>query len=375
MSKRELILPDFLKETADDIHKRMLKQAPEDVTTIEGDFFWDMTRPSAEEKARLIQLQLQNILRLTFPQTSYGPYLEYLGECKGIFKNSPTNSIGIIRFYGKPGTVIEKGKIVSTSSTDYKQNIEFEILETNVINESENITVKAECKEPGIIGNVKKGSITLLIKPINGVKALINEEDFKGGTDIEDEEHFRERVLEEYKNEATSGNEDHYIKWAKEVNGVGYAYVISEWKGPGTGTTKVLILDKNGKPATKELIDRVQDYISPSGKNRGGKAPVQSNVTIDTPSTIQINIKAKFKFKEGFNKEFVLNNLKDNLNKYISNIDIGGTILYNAIHTIVGSIILTGEGIEDFKELYVNDIQENIDLNNQVAILGEVVDI
>lgn len=376
MNELELLFPDFLKETADDIHKRMLKKAPKDIATTEGDFFWDMTRPTAEEEAKLIQMQLQNVLKMAFPQSSYGEYLEYLGECKGIFKNQPTKAIGNLRVVGKPGTIIEKGKIVATPATDNVGSIEFEITESSTIDNSERALVKIECKESGAKGNVKKGSITILITPINGVKSISNEEDFKGGTDIEDEDHYRERVITAEHEDRLSGAESDYIRWAKEVDGVGYAYIISEWNGPGT--VKILILDKNGESATKHLIESVQNYICPLFKkdgNRGGKAPVGALVSIATPDTLRISVKAKFIFKEEFDSELILESIKNRINKYLSGIDIGGTIIYNAIHTIIGSMILTCEGITDFKELTINNIAENITLKDQVAVIGEVINI
>ncbi|HBJ2602703.1 TPA: baseplate J/gp47 family protein [Clostridium botulinum] len=374
--ERDLLIPEFLQEDADTIHERMLEKAPPNVSTIEGDFYWDNTRPTAEEKASLMQVQLQNMLRLAFPQTSYGVWLEYLGECKGVFKNPPTKSIGVIKVIGKKGTNIYKDKLIGTVATDDSESVVFKFTENKAIDETGVAHVKAECIKAGTIGNVLKNTITVLIDRINGIESICNEEGFTGGTDLEDEEHYRERVLEEYKNEATSGNNEHYKKWAKEVDGVGYAYVIDEWNGPGT--VKVLILDKNNKPATRELIDKVQNYIYeivPKEENRGGKAPIGAIATIDTPITLVIDIKANFKFKEDFNSEIVLNSLKENLSKYLSGIPIGGTILYTAIHTIVGSMILTGEGIEDFKNLTVNGITENIKLIDQVAVIGEVTNI
>lgn len=38
-------------------------------------------------------------------------------------------------------------------------------------------------------------------------------------------------------------------------------------------------------------------------------------------------------------------------------------------------MILTGEGIEDFENLTVNDATENIKLIDQVAVIGEVTNI
>ncbi len=299
--ERELPIPEFLKEDADTMHERMLEKAPPGVSTIEGDFFWDNTRPTAEEMAKMKNIDMQYILRMAFPQTSYGAGgLEYLGECKGIFKNPPTASIGSIKVKGRAGTIIEKGKLVGTVSTDEKESIEFEFTETRVMDDTETIYVNAECLKKGTIGNALPNTITVLISNITGVESITNEEAFKGGTDIEDEEHYRQRVMEAEQEEQLSGSDSDYIRWAKEVPGVGYADCIELWNGPQT--VKVLILDKNMQPATEQLIKDVKDYIYPDkkeGENRGGKAPIGAIVTIATLTPISINISAKFTFFRG----------------------------------------------------------------------------
>lgn len=372
--ERELPIPLFLTEEEDSVHERMLSNF-QDVSTLEGDFIYDATRPTAEQIAELKQLGLQNNLKIAFPQTSYGTYLEWLGECKGVFKNQPTKATGVITFTGVQGTIITKGTIVTTIATDEKQSIEFELLETKTIGENETVDIKAESRIVGTIGNVSKGSISVLLGSISGVKSITNKEDFRGGTDIEDEEHFRERVLVAEQEDKLSGASSDYIRWAKEVDGVGYAYVVSEWAG--AGTVKVLILDKNRKAATQELIDKVQEYIYPlnisEGENRDGKAPIGALVTVVTPDTLLINVKASFIFSNGFSEETVLNNLKTKIDKYLDKIDLGGTVSYNAIQAIVGSMMLTDEGIEDFSNLTINDVKENIKLQDQVVGIGEIV--
>lgn len=372
--ERELPIPVFLTEDEDVVHERMLSNF-QDVSTLEGDFIYDATRPTAEQIAELKQLGLQNNLKIAFPQTSYGTYLEWLGECKGVFKNQPTKATGVITFTGMQGTIITKGTIVTTIATDEKQSIEFELLETKNIGENETVDIKAECRIVGTIGNVAQNTTTVLLGSINGIKSVTNKEDFKGGTDIEDEEHFRERVLVAEQEDKLSGASSDYIRWAKEVNGVGYAYVVSEWAGPGT--VKVLILDKNRKAATQELIDKVQEYIYPlnteEGQNRDGKAPIGAIVTIATPQTLLINVKASFVFSNGFSQETVLNILKNKIDKYLDKIDIGGTVSYNAIYSLTGSMMLADEGIQDFSNLTINDGTTNIILNDQVVGIGEII--
>ncbi|BAH06756.1 baseplate J/gp47 family protein [Clostridium kluyveri] len=366
-------MPDFLSENADTIHARMLKKAPKDVNTIEGDFFWDNTRPTADEMAT-IQYKLQRFLKIAFPQTSYDQYLDYLGELKGLPRNAATFSTGKIKVTAVPGTQIVEGKIACTVATEDKTSIEYKFQETKTIDSTETAYIDAKCTQAGSIGNVPPGSITMLLTPINGVKSVTNEEQFKGGTDIEDDTHYSQRITEAEQQEKLSGADSDYIRWAQKVDGVGYAYPVSEWNGPGT--VKVLILDKNGQTATQELIEAVQNYIAPivpPGQNRGGLAPIGAIVTVATASILNLSIKADFIFTSGYDPPEVLTNIKNEVNNYVTKVDLSETILFKAVDSVVGSFILQKKGIDNYSNLTVNDETVDITLNEQVAVVNEVV--
>ncbi|WP_010295850.1 baseplate J/gp47 family protein [Clostridium senegalense] len=372
----EISIPDILKETTEDIHARMLSKAPKNINILEGDVFWDATRPSAEEISRLKNIDMQSVFKMAFPQSATGKHLEYIGEYRGIFKNPPTKSMGYIKFKGNPNTFIPNKSIISTISDDVKESIEFETIESAQVNETGEVVVKIRCLIPGIIGNVKAHTITILVSQINGIKEVINEDDLIGGTDIEDEEHFRQRIMEAEQNDFLSGSDSDYERWAKEVDGVGQAYVIEECNGPGT--VKLLILDKNYQIANEDLLKRVKEYIYPDkreGENRRGKAPVGAKVTISTPSILKINVQASFKFSNNYSTEIILNDIKNKIANYLKKIKINGVVNYNAIYSIVGSYILTNEGIEDFTELKINDEVSNITLVDQVAVIGDVINV
>jgi uncharacterized phage protein gp47/JayE len=372
----DITIPDYLNESADTVHARMLEFAPDNVTTIEGDIFWDTTRPSAEEKSRLEKIQLQNILRMAFPQTATGVYLEYIGEWHGVYKTAATKSTGSLQVTGTVGTPIVAGTLFGTPSTSEKSSIQFEVLNSLTIDSTGSAEIEVQCTTAGIVGNVEANTITLLIGNINGIKSVTNASKFTGGTDIEDEEHYRTRVIAAEQEENLSGADSDYVTWALEVNGTGSAYVIEEWAGPGT--VKVLVLDANGQPATAELIKAVKDYIYPDklpGKNRGGKAPIGAVVTIDTATTLGIYVKAKFTFTSGFSPDSVLSAMEDDISSYLAKITISGTVNYNVIHSIVGAYIESAKGIDDFENLTINDGITNIKLVDQVAVIGEVVNI
>lgn len=369
----ELPIPEFLQEDEETIHRRMLEKTPPGISTKEGDFFWDATRPTAIEKAEVTQLKLQNILRLAFPQTSYGQYLDFLGEMKGVFRHPAAPATGTVIFTGQPGTVIPAGFVVLTEAAGTFPAIEFKTKERVQIGEDGTVTVAAECLESGTIGNVAANTITLLSEPINGIASVTNPEPFTGGTEMEDDDSFRERVLVAY-DEPLSGAKKDYERWAKEVPGVGAGYVIPLWAGPGT--VKVLIMDSNGQPANQELIEAVQNHIAPDGNLGGGLAPIGADVTVDAPEVFEVNISLTIVLKDGYTLEDVMEDLTANIKQFLGTFEIntGDRPLDRITVTRLGHVVLSTEGISDYSGLTINNNDEYIEIPEQeVPILGDVV--
>lgn len=371
---RELEMPIFLQEDANTIHDRMLENAPKDINLVEGDIFWDTTRPAAEEKAEMIQIKLQNTLRLAFPQTSYGEYLDLLGEFKDVYRKPPTKAMGYLKVTGNSTAYVPKGRIIYTEAYD-NPPIGFIVLESTEIGSTGEAMVPIECVEPGTIGNVAVNTIRLPDSAVPGVTSITNPDPLTGGTNLETDEMFRERVMAAYE-ESLSGSDGDYIRWAKKVPGVGQVYVIPEWEGFGTGTTKLLIMDSNGQPANEGLINQVQDYIAPlATKNRGGIAPVNANVTVAAPETILINVSVEVIIKNGYDRAAVLEDINLDLREYLSSIEI--TTDEDKVEYIylekVGHVILGTPGVEIYSGLKINNATEKITIPiGIVPALGEV---
>lgn len=369
----KLPIPDFLQEDEETIHQRMLKKAPPGISTREGDFFWDATRPAATEKAEITQLKLQNMLRLAFPQFSYGQYLDYLGEMKGEFRHPPAEATGVLQISGEQGAYIQEGYTAYTEAAGDRPAMGFKFMEPATIDGAGQAFIAAECLEPGTIGNTAAGTITLLGEPIEGITAITNPEPFAGGTEAEDDESFRERVLAAY-DEPLSGARRDYIAWAKQVPGVGNAYVIPLADGPGTVT--VLVTDTEGQPASSELIDAVQEHIAPDGRSGGGLAPIGALVTVDAPEVFEVNIDATLVLDDGFDLPAVEDTLPDNLRAYLAaefDINTGDRPLDKITATRIGYVVIDTEGIKDYESITVNnDSYAEIPVG-KVPVLGEVV--
>ena len=371
---KDIDIPDFLNEEADDIHDRMLDLAPLDISTVEGDIFWDTTRPTAEEIAKLKQIDLREQLKQAFPQTSTGKYLEMHGETKNVFKHKATKSKGVVTFYGKDETYIPKGTVVGTIATKDLESIEFETEEDGFIKEGK-LELNVIALEEGSEGNVIKHSIVLVNDEIDGLEKVDNLNDFRNGADIEDEEKFRERVIEAFGNENLSGAPKDYKRWAKSVDGVGNAYVIPEWDGPGT--VKLLVVDAKGKPVGEEILKKVRVFIldkEENGKNTGnGVAPIGADVTISSPEIESLRVSVNVVIDDAFSKDEVREKIVNYIEGYLSSLKIQDQVIYKAIDGILGSMIINNEGITDYSNLLLNGKTENIILDYKVPYLEEVI--
>lgn len=357
----ELPIPDFLKEDEETIHQRMLEKAPPGIDVREGSFFWDATRPGALEKARLIQFQLQNMLQIFFVQTSYGTYLDYLGQARGVTRLPATSATGNVKFVGQPGILVKAGTQVATQSSTNAPAITFKTTEEGVINAEGEVVVRAECAEPGTAGNVPAGVIVLMLDPVNGVTAVTNPEPFTGGTDTENDDAFRERILVAWRLPVTSGNKHHYKFWAKEVPGVGDAKVIPLWDGPGT--VKVVIVDGNKRAASPELLDAVTAHIE-------DERPIGATVTVASAAEKQINIAANITLASGYAIAQVQELYQDTVTNFFKEIALVETYVSYAQ---LGKLLLETPGVGDYSGLLANGAANKVLLGEEeIPVLGAV---
>lgn len=360
-----ITLPDYITKTSEEIHKEMIENAPKNVNTIEGDIFWSTTKPMADESARIRNIALKNILYSRFPQTAIGDDLSLVGEENDLPRKEADSAIHKIKFIGKEGTQISAGRLVCTEATENTLSIEFMIDETIIIPSSEEITVNATCTVPGIIGNVDLGNIKILSKSLNGITSLENIEIVKEGVDKEDDESYRDRILEKIQNPITSGNKYQYEQWAKEVNGVGSAKCV-----PGAGNVKVIITDSDNKAATEELIMEVYSYID-------NVRPILAG-TLTVVSAIEkvININANIDLIQGYNLGTIQQDFKNLANEYLKSIKLKSTTDNTKRYLSIartGNILLNTQGVIDYAELNINNGTSNIALEDEeIPVLGAV---
>lgn len=158
------------------------------------------------------------------------------------------------------------------------------------------VAIKAQAS--GSRANVAIGALSELLSPIGGVTLITNLAATAGGTDTENDERLRERVLLEFSAAQGAGNADDYKRWALEYAGVGYAKVEPVWNG--AGTVRVIVTDPLNDPVATSVVTGLQALLDPIAAQGAGKAPIGATVTVATPTALTINVAATITPRTGY---------------------------------------------------------------------------
>ena len=356
----EFELPDFLTgNDPEEIQERMMNNLPAGIDNMPGGFPYDFTMPTALEKSELVQFHLARTLMLMFPMWAWDEWLDLHGAQVGITRKAPNRASGYVTIIGTPWTEIPSGSIVCTPATDISPSIEFSLDVLAEIPEEGKATVPITAVSGGTGSNTKAGTVTLMSMPVDGVTGLYNEEDITGGTEEEDNEAYRERIMEAYASEGLSyiGNDADYKRWALEVPGIGDCIVLPAWNGPGT--VKLVLVDANGKPANEQLTKAVYDHIiSPDDREKRLMPTGSAELTVAAADTKLISYTCTGLSYNGDLGQ-IKDAFRDAVTEYYTVAKEENVVRYNRIHALLTNL----PGVSDFEDLKMNGAEENITLD------------
>lgn len=369
MSIPEFKAPSFLNDQdAETIHKRMMGELPPDIDDTEGGFPWDFTKPTALEKAEMLEFHLVETLKIMFPMWAKDKWLDY--HAKGRTERKPANpASGTLHIAGVAGTTIPSGFKFAAPAIGDEPAIEYETKEKYTIGEDGTATIQVSALKAGIIGNVPAGTVNLMTTPIKGITAITNPDPIIGGTEEESDDELRGRIDEMDANSEASfvGSDGDYKRWAEEVPGVGTALVMPEWAGPGT--VKVVVIDANGQPANAAIIDAVYNNIIRPDDRPQRKAPIGATVTIVAPTAKEMDYAFLLEIQPGETQQMVLERFNTQLQKYYIEAKKEGVVRY----TKIGSLLTNTSGVKDYTGLTINGGTANIILDeDEYPVTGGV---
>lgn len=167
--------------------------------------------------------------RQVWPDQAEAEYLVDHGARWGVTRNEAAPATGSVSFSGTNGVVIPAGTVLQRADlarflTDGAVSI---VAGTAVVG----VTAEA----PGQAGNTPVATTLQLASPIAGVNsAATTSSALSGGTEIEDVEAWRSRVLARIRKAPQGGAAPDYETWAREVPGVTRVWIAPSGQGAGT---------------------------------------------------------------------------------------------------------------------------------------------
>ena len=303
--------------------------------------------------AHMLHGHLEFLSKQLFADQSEAEFLRRQGSLYGVVPNEATYATGEILFTGDEDTVIPEGTIVSRSDgVQYATDAEV------TIDEEGEAAVDVTAVEAGEDGNCDEGVVLTLESPISGVdsEATVGEDGLSGGTDQEDDEDYRIRVLERLRSPPHGGSEADYIAWAKEVSGVTRVWVSPLELGVGTVVVRFVRDDDDDLIPSAGEVDEVQDYIDE-------RRPVTADVTVLAPTDTPMAVTLSITPDNSAVRAAVEAELEDLLRREA---EPGETVLLSHIRTAIG----IAEGLTNYT--LASPAADVTHTANQLATLGTV---
>lgn len=201
---------------------------------------------------------LEWIKRQRFATEADGDMLDGHGRPWGLARNPATYAHGNVIVTGTVGHTIAANTVFARSD-----GVQLRTTAEHVIGETGVITIAVEAVETGIAGNTAINTPLDLLVPDTDIESVaVDTIGIGGGTDIEDDESYRARILFRMRNPPRGGAAHDYVAWASSISGVTRVWVEDLAYGPGTVAVWFMTdgMTENGIPSEVSVGD-VETYL------------------------------------------------------------------------------------------------------------------
>jgi uncharacterized phage protein gp47/JayE len=290
---------------------------------------------AAAAEIQALGIQADWVLDQSFPQTAQGIYLDYHGAMRGVTRLAATKAVGTLRFSVDTAPVtditIPAETVCMTAAEVRFQTTETVILAAGALT----VDAPAEALEAGSAGNTAPGTVCILTACPLAVTACTNPVAFSGGSDEEDDETYRARILESYQRLPNGANAAWYQQTAMNYSGVAAASVVG--RARGTGTVDVYVATENGLP-TAELLTGLQAEFQE-------KREIAVDVAVKAPTVCTVDVTVAVAPEEGTAFDEVKAAVEQSVTTFFT-----GHLLGKAVRLAeLGSRLYALEGVENYR--------------------------
>ncbi len=244
--------------------------------------------------------RLDWIARQVIIDTAEGEYLERWAGVWSIRRKPAEFAIGSVTFTGTPGSDIPVGTTVQR-----QDGVVFLTTVAGKVPSGGTVTVAVMADAAGAAGNTAAGVALTLQRPVSGIQstAAVFAGGISAGSDTEEDEDLRGRLLDRIQEPPQGGADFDYEKWALEVPGVTRAWVYPGEMGLGTVTVRFvrdddedIIPDPTEVALVKEHIEALRPVTAEVFVVAPEKKPLDMTIQIQ-PATAEVkqNVEAEIR--------------------------------------------------------------------------------
>ncbi|MEY8260528.1 baseplate J/gp47 family protein [Oscillospiraceae bacterium 50-60] len=288
---------------------------------------------AAAAQIQALDIQAEWVLDQSFPQTAQGVYLDRHAAMRGLSRLPASRAVGTLRFSveSPPALAVNipAGTVCMTADERRFQTTAGATLAAGATYAD----APAEALEAGGGGNAVAGAVRFLTACPVAVTACTNPAAFSGGSDAEDDETLRRRVLESYRRLPNGANAAWYEQTAMSHDGVAAARAVG--RARGIGTVDVYIAGESGLPGAA-LLEEVRADLRE-------RREIAVDVAVKAPAAVPVNVSAAIAVGE--NADF--GEVKARAELAISTLFTGRMLGRPVLLAELGSRLYALEGVEN----------------------------
>ena len=278
--------------------------------------------------------QTEWLVRQCFPQTAQGQYLDLHAEMRGITRKTAARATGVVEFStGQPvgeELAIPAGTVCMTAGL-----VRFETAEDCRMEPGQAaVQTAVRAVEPGTSGNADARTINRMAVAPAGVAACTNLAPCAGGTEQEDDESLRARVLDTFRRLPNGANAAYYEREALSFDQVAGAAVLPRPRG--VGTVDVIVAGREGMPSSA-LLEQLTAHFQE-------RREIAVDVQVKAPRERKITVTVQITPRAGWNGTQVCRQVEDRLRGYFTGERLGKSVLMAQL----GDLIYNCDGVENY---------------------------
>ena len=301
----EMVTNHFSDKTYEQLMEEALGRVSDDIDKRPGSMVWNGNAPCLAEMAQLY-LALDFVFTATYVNSAPREYLIKRAADRSIFPKAATPAV----LRAKMNMNVPVGTRFSLEDINF-------VVTKQLGSEGEDFVHLVECETAGAVGNGYAGELI----PIDYVEGLTRAETdgiYSAGTDEEDTEVFRARVIESMRSIAFGGNVADYKNKAMTFDGVGQVKVLPIWNGAGTVKLILMSSNLNSPTISEDRIASIKNEVDPTEKQGQGYglAPIGHTVTVASVKEKDVNVSMKAELKTGVEQSAAIADITGIINDY-----------------------------------------------------------